>query len=120
MEDSRKKELIFELGKHNVNFRDDSELCKKYICGSETDINYVVNTMVEMEFYFKETMYRQIYKKDKSEAKHINSNWDDDKEESLRTRAKEKAFKNYHFRHKNNKEKMDMVPLTIKNKFLNL
>ena len=72
--------------------------------------------MIQMDFYMKSTMYKFIFKKDKFEAKKEDKEWNDDKEEAIRQKAKDKAIKNYVFKHKKNQEELNKIPLSIKNK----
>jgi len=117
MEIERKQQLEEALANIGLEFRDDSELCKKYISGEETRLNFVVDTMNEMEFYFTKTMYRNIYKREKYEAKRLDKNWNDDKEEIIRNRAKEKAYKNYIYKYRKSNDMLEKIPQTIKKKF---
>lgn len=64
----RKNNLIIELKKNGLKLRNDSEICQKYIDNNEYDLDYVVNTMVEMNFYYSYTNYSNIFQEEKREA----------------------------------------------------
>jgi hypothetical protein len=57
----RKEELIQKLREHNLPLREDSTLCYRYIYDNIGEINDVVNTMVEMDFFHKYTNYSNEY-----------------------------------------------------------
>ena len=99
-----------------MEFREDSGLYKQYLDEERDDLEFIVNTMIEMDFYMKFTMYKQILKKDKIEAKKEDKEWNDTKEEALRQQSKDKAIKNYIFKNKKNQSEMDKIPLSIKDR----
>lgn len=56
----RRKELVDELKKNNLELRSDSVLCKGYIMDNNYELEFVVNTMIEMDWLFKNTSYGNI------------------------------------------------------------
>lgn len=56
----RRKELVGELKKNNLELRSDSVLCKGYIMDNDYELEFVVNTMIEMDWLFKNTSYGDI------------------------------------------------------------
>ena len=114
MENNRKELLLEKLKENNLEFREDSGLYKQYINEERDDLEFIINTMIEMDFYMNHTMYKQILKKDKFEAKREDKEWNDDKEEAIRQKSKQKAIKNYIFKHKKNPENINKIPQSIK------
>jgi len=58
---NKRKELLIEkLKEHNLTLRNDSVVCDDYINGIRDDINEVVMTMVEMNYYMTKTNYKSI------------------------------------------------------------
>ena len=54
----RRDKLSVELDAHGLELRADSYTCARFINGASTDsLKTVVNTMVEMAFYFEKTQY---------------------------------------------------------------
>jgi hypothetical protein len=54
----RRDKLSAELDAHGLELRADSYTCARFINGAGTDsLKTVVNTMVEMAFYFEKTQY---------------------------------------------------------------
>ena len=50
----RKNKLISRLNKAGLNFRNDSELCKKYINGSkEFSLDYIIERMSQMKYLYE-------------------------------------------------------------------
>ena len=67
---TRKKKLIEELSKKKLKLRSDSYLCEKYINGSkEVSLEYIVDTMYEMNFLFSYTNYINILSNNINEIK---------------------------------------------------
>ncbi len=58
----RKNELSERLKQHGLYIRNDSLLCSNYIDYGTGNLDDVVNTMVEMDFFYKYTSYPGIYK----------------------------------------------------------
>ena len=58
----RYDELVNKLGQHGLPLREDSRLCEEYIERGVGNIDHIVETMIEMNFYFQHTDYRQIYR----------------------------------------------------------
>lgn len=56
----RRKKLVKELKKNNLELRSDSVLCKGYIMDDNYELEFVVNTMIEMDWLFKNTSYHNI------------------------------------------------------------
>jgi len=56
----RRFELKNALEKYNLQIRDDSELCKRYITYNELSISEVVKSVRIMNFLYKETNYKNI------------------------------------------------------------
>lgn len=115
--ENNKAKLLAKLNEHNLQFREDSDLYKQYINGDRKDLDFIISTMIEMDFYMQFTMYKQILKKEKMEAKYKANTWTDENEEVVRQSAKHKAAKNYIFQNKKNNEALDKIPLSIKKKF---
>lgn len=53
-------ELTNALEAVGLTLRDDSSMCKQYICGEEDDLDMVVNMMREMDFFYTHTNYEMI------------------------------------------------------------
>lgn len=70
----RKQLLIDKLKQNGLKLRNDSELCSKYINNNDNSLEYVVNTMIEMDFYFKYTEYSSEFNKEKPH-KYYNNNY---------------------------------------------
>ena len=117
MSNNRKDLLLAKLKENNLEFREDSGLYKQYINEERDDLEFIVNTMIEMDFYMNSTMYKLILKKDKFEAKREDKDWNDDKEEAIRQKSKQKAIKNYIFKNKKNLDEMNKIPQSIKTRF---
>ncbi len=66
--DIRKTLLIERLESNGLKLRNDSELCRNYIMKGEDDIEYVVNTMIEMDFFFRCTNYKEEFKNAKEDS----------------------------------------------------
>ena len=98
----RKNILISRLKEHNLQLRSDSELCSNYIEENDNDLDYVVNTMIEMDFYFKYTNYRNEFKNVKYE---LGGYYEDGVYEydyiSISNIAKERSFRTWCNKYKN-------------------
>ena len=67
LERKTRKEILVELLKqHNLVLRQDSTLCFNYIENGVGEVNEIVTTMLEMDFYFKYTKYSTILSNIKS------------------------------------------------------
>lgn len=55
--EERKNILIDKLAAHGLQLRDDSVLCNSYIDRGRGDLNKIVKTMKEMDWYYKNTDY---------------------------------------------------------------
>ena len=62
---NRKTELIEKLAEKGLQLRDDSKLCKSYIKRGEGDLQYIVDVMEEMDWFYKNTKYAKFYKEAK-------------------------------------------------------
>lgn len=94
----RKEELIKRLREHNLELRDDSEICKKYIEYAEMQIDKVVNIMLEMDFYYTHTNYSVLYKYHQKNDIYYNRSLDYHyKSNSIKIseNAKDSALRNY-------------------------
>jgi hypothetical protein len=94
--------LITELEKYGLKIRDDSSLCRNYIECNEGELHDIVNTMVEMDFYFKYTDYSYQFKKETSSSYDYNDEYDDDYDykdnycrASVSANAKRRALRNF-------------------------
>lgn len=86
--EERKRELKTKLELHGLKLRNDSELCWNYIEYNDGDLDYIVDTMIEMDFYYKFTNYQSFYKKCKYDL------YDDDYI-SISYEAKKMALKSW-------------------------
>ena len=58
---ARKQTLVEALNEVGLQYRHDSKLCHQYVEGTSTkSINAIVDTMVEMDYLYKFTNYKQI------------------------------------------------------------
>jgi len=55
--------LTSKLSQLNLELRYDSKICKDYIESRINDIDFVLNTMLEMDFLYKNTNYKNIISK---------------------------------------------------------
>lgn len=97
--------LSEKLKKNKLLYREDSVLCEQYINEERDDIDFIILTMQEMDYFFKNTCYRSIMSKlvdnFKSEIRdnygHMNSKeyyeLIDDEIPILSTKAKKMALK---------------------------
>lgn len=126
----RLKSLLEENG---CVLRNDSVLCKRYIDNifkSSDDIHEIVDTMVEMDFFYKHTSYRRIreilYQKyedsdysdysdcsDYSEDEYYNKKVDGI---DLSRRSKEAALKSWLKKTDKSSEKYKLLPRSLQNK----
>lgn len=63
---NRKTELVKKLEEKGLQLRDDSKLCKQYIKHGEGDLQYIVDVMEEMDWFYKNTKYAKFYKEAKN------------------------------------------------------
>lgn len=59
---ARKTALSERLQEHGLAIRRDSRLCSNYVDHGKGNIDDVVTTMVEMDFFYRHTAYPRIYK----------------------------------------------------------
>lgn len=57
IKNERKLYLKSKLKQLHLSFRDDSILCKDYINYRRHDINFIINMMMEMNYFYKYTNY---------------------------------------------------------------
>jgi hypothetical protein len=62
---NRKAELVKKLEDKGLQLRDDSKLCKQYIKHGEGNLQYIVDVMEEMDWFYKNTKYAKFYKEAK-------------------------------------------------------
>lgn len=110
----RYNRLSGELAKHGLVVRDDSRLCEDYVKKGRGKLDYVVETMVEMNFYFTHTNYQQHYNHIWRIEKEF-SGWCDRDEVS--EMAKLEAFKDFVFAQN---ECPEYVPESLKASFCKL
>jgi hypothetical protein len=117
----RKTELKEELKKYNLNLREDSEYCRKYINNEDDlELNFVVNKMREMNWYYTKTNYSKIYgeiRDDYIEKKYKELGWDeDDYFHYIRDRMYEKEYgiKNEEADEEERLERIEISKLTKK------
>ena len=56
----RKEMLMQRLAERGLALRDDSAVCSDYISGKRNDIDEVVTTMMQMNYFFTRTKYKRI------------------------------------------------------------
>jgi hypothetical protein len=104
----RKTTLIAKLEEHGLQLRQDSEVCDNYINNNEQELDYVVNTMIEMDFYFKYTDYRDEFKNAKYE---YGGYYEDGEYEydyiSVSKTAKRRALRTWCYKYKNYEEAIE-------------
>ena len=121
---NRKKELIKKLEENGLRLRNDSELCRKFINGVG-DLMYVVNTMVEMDWYYNHTNYSGILQRKYSRNNYYDyydkysKYYDDSDDESYNKydrseEAKDEAITNWI----KNKNYTNKPPPSLNNKIL--
>lgn len=102
--DARENELRRRLQEYNLPLRADSRLCDEYIEKGAHDIDEVVDMMREMDFFFRFTNYRDIYR----ELRRQENDYDRDE---LSSYAKEDALAEYRLNHRVDE---DHVPPTLR------
>ncbi len=86
---NRKDELQQKLRDRKLTLRCDSKLCASYITRGTPSLDFVVEMMHEMNFYFTKTNYRKHYKKIVKVYKECESHYDP---EEVSSSAKEDAL----------------------------
>jgi hypothetical protein len=104
---SREQMLCDALLCHQLYLRPDSVLCKRYIEDGDIDIRFVVDTMVEMDWFFNNTNYANRIKHEFYCKTHYMS---DIEIEKFKENIKRLVFLKY-------KNKVRFYPLTL-NRFL--
>lgn len=56
-EGSRRATLATHLREHGLELQEDSRLCREYIRQAQGDLDEIINTVREINWYFKETSY---------------------------------------------------------------
>lgn len=64
----RTLELTNALEAVDLTLRDDSSMCRQYICGEEDDLEMVVNMMREMDFFYMYTNYELLMSNELNDA----------------------------------------------------
>jgi hypothetical protein len=120
--EERTKELKKCLKKANLKFREDSILINQYINDSgELTISEIIDILTEMQFYYKNTDYSNILKKDRQKKKELMfgneywlyKEWSEDDEEELRDETKDKVLNDFIEKNKNNKDEMSKIPFVL-------
>jgi hypothetical protein len=62
---NRRTALVKKLEEKGLQLRGDSKLCKQYIKRGEGDLQYIVDVMEEMDWFYKNTKYAKFYKEAK-------------------------------------------------------
>lgn len=73
-QNNRRRLMETRLQEHGLRIREDSVLCSDFIESNRGDIEKVVETMVEMDFYFKYTPYPDEYSKERDNYFYTDHN----------------------------------------------
>ena len=90
----RRQELVAALRARGLQLRGDSRLCDSYIATCSPALQHVVDTMHEMNWYFKHTAYEALREFEWEEAKEQVGWWrlDDVDKEPASHNAKVRAL----------------------------
>lgn len=125
---TRKNELAERLQHHGLTIRGDSVLCGNYVNYGIGSIDNVVNTMAEMDFFYKHTSYPSIYKSELNdwfrEQRDFDGEYyhdlDSENRIELSNSAKRTALKRWVLRYNKNDDPLNCsyLPVSLREKVM--